>query len=179
GAIGCRSRSRPARDHRLDRRPIEKGHGQSDEGSHRALQGAGGWEEDTGDGFQVASVMLSQSERERYARHIVLPEIGEEGQEKLKSASVLIIGAGGLGSPSSMYLAAAGVGKIGLADFDNVDVTNLHRQILYGTSNVGTPKLQAARDRLHDLNPEIAIEMHQATITSENALDILRPYDVI
>jgi molybdopterin/thiamine biosynthesis adenylyltransferase/rhodanese-related sulfurtransferase len=122
--------------------------------------------------------MLTQSERERYARHLVLPEIGEEGQEKLKSASVLVIGAGGLGSPVSMYLAAAGVGRIGLADFDKVDVTNLHRQILYGTSNVGMPKLEAASNRLRDLNPEIKIETH-AAITSENALEIFRKYDVI
>src|SRR5579872_5301615 len=113
--------------------------------------------------------MLSESERERYARHLVLPEIGEEGQQKLQNASVLIIGAGGLGSPSSMYLAAAGVGRIGLADFDKVDITNLHRQILYGTSQVGQPKLSAAMARLHDLNPEIAIEAHEAAITSDNA----------
>jgi len=91
--------------------------------------------------------MLTPSDRERYARHLVLPEVGEEGQEKLKRASVLIIGAGGLGSPVSMYLAAAGVGRIGLADFDNVDVTNLHRQILYGTSNVGTRSQSTDRDR--------------------------------
>jgi len=123
--------------------------------------------------------MLTKSDRERYARHLVLPEIGEEGQEKLKRASVLIIGAGGLGSPVSMYLAAAGVGRIGLADFDDVDVTNLHRQILYGTSNVGTRKLDAARDRLCDLNPLIAIETHEAAINSENALDIFRRYDII
>src|SRR5437870_7650382 len=122
--------------------------------------------------------MLTQSERERYARHLVLPEVGEEGQRKLKSASVLIIGAGGLGSPVSMYLAAAGVGRIGLADFDNVDITNLHRQILYGTAMVGLPKLEAAGERLHDLNPEIKIETHDA-ITSENALEIFRKYDVI
>jgi len=123
--------------------------------------------------------MLTESERERYARHLVLPEVGEEGQEKLKSASVLIIGAGGLGSPVSMYLAAAGVGRIGLADFDDVDVTNLHRQILYGTSQVGQPKLSAARERLHDLNPEITIETHETAITSANALEIFRGYDVI
>ena len=123
--------------------------------------------------------MLTDSERERYARHLVLPEIGEAGQEKLKSASVLIIGAGGLGSPASMYLAAAGVGRIGLADFDKVDITNLHRQILYGTSQVGQPKLSAAMARLHDLNPEITIEAHEAAITSENALEIFRAYDMI
>src|SRR5947209_20466555 len=122
--------------------------------------------------------MLTPSDRERYARHLVLPEVGEEGQEKLKRASVLIIGAGGLGSPVSMYLAAAGVGRIGLADFDNVDITNLHRQILYGTAMVGVTKLEAAGERLHDLNPEIKIETHDA-ITSENALEIFRKYDVI
>ena len=123
--------------------------------------------------------MLTEAELERYARHLVLPEIGEKGQQKLKSGSVLIIGAGGLGSPVSMYLAAAGVGRIGLADFDNVDMTNLHRQILYGTSNVGAPKLSAASERLHDLNPEINIETHNTAVTSENALEICRAYDVI
>jgi adenylyltransferase/sulfurtransferase len=122
---------------------------------------------------------LSESERERYARHLILPEIGEAGQQKLKNASVLIIGAGGLGSPVSIYLAAAGVGRIGLADFDAVDISNLHRQILYGTSDVGTPKLDAARRRLHDLNPQIVIEAHQAAVTSDNALEMFRPYDVI
>jgi molybdopterin/thiamine biosynthesis adenylyltransferase/rhodanese-related sulfurtransferase len=123
--------------------------------------------------------MLNESERQRYARHLVLPEVGEAGQQKLKSASVLIVGAGGLGSPVSMYLAAAGVGRIGLADFDKVDVTNLHRQILYGTSNVGMPKLEAAGNRLRDLNPEISIETIGSAITSENALEIFRRYDVI
>src|SRR5438094_208819 len=123
--------------------------------------------------------MLTQSERSRYARHLILPQIGEEGQEKLKRSSVLIIGAGGLGSPAAIYLAAAGVGRIGLVDFDQVDATNLHRQILYGTSDVGTAKLEAARARLHDLNPEIRIETHDAMLSSSNALDILRPYDVI
>ena len=123
--------------------------------------------------------MLTPSERSRYARHLILPQIGEEGQEKLKRSSVLIIGAGGLGSPVALYLAAAGVGRIGLVDFDQVDATNLHRQILYGTSDVGTAKLEAARARLHDLNPEIRIETHDAMLSSSNALDILRPYDVI
>ena len=94
--------------------------------------------------------MLTSSERSRYARHLILPQIGEEGQEKLKRASVLIVGAGGLGSPVALYLAAAGVGRIGLVDFDRVDVTNLHRQILYGTSDVGTAKLDAAQSRLGD-----------------------------
>jgi len=115
----------------------------------------------------------------RYARQTTLPELGEAGQAKLRAASVLVIGAGGLGSPASIYLAAAGVGRIGLVDFDRVDVTNLHRQILYGTSDVGRPKLEAARARLLDLNPEIAVTAHEARLSSENALEILRDYDVI
>jgi sulfur-carrier protein adenylyltransferase/sulfurtransferase len=124
-------------------------------------------------------MMLTDVERERYARHLVLPEIGEAGQQKLKNASVLVIGAGGLGSPVSMYLAAAGVGRIGLVDFDAVETTNLHRQILYGTSSVGKKKLAAAGDRLHDMNPEIAIENHETALTSENALQMFRAYDII
>jgi len=124
-------------------------------------------------------VILSEAERERYARHLILPDVGEEGQLKLKRGSVLVIGAGGLGSPVSMYLAAAGVGRIGLADFDKVDITNLHRQILYGTSQVGQPKLSAAVERLHDINPEISIETHETAINSENALGLFREYDVI
>jgi adenylyltransferase/sulfurtransferase len=115
----------------------------------------------------------------RYLRQTTLPEFGTAGQEKLRASSVLIIGAGGLGSPSSLYLAAAGVGRIGLVDFDRVDETNLHRQILYGTSDVGRPKLEAASARLRDLNPEIAIETHEARLTSTNALEILGGYDVI
>jgi adenylyltransferase/sulfurtransferase len=116
---------------------------------------------------------------ERYARQVILPELGAEGQAKLGRAAVLIVGAGGLGSPVSLYLAAAGVGTIGLVDFDRVDVTNLHRQILYGTSSVGRPKLEAARERLEDLNPEIRIVTHEERLTSENALEIMGPYDVI
>jgi molybdopterin/thiamine biosynthesis adenylyltransferase/rhodanese-related sulfurtransferase len=124
-------------------------------------------------------VTLTAGERARYARHLILPEIGDEGQLRLKRGSVLIVGAGGLGSPAAIYLAAAGVGRIGLVDFDRVDVTNLHRQVLYGTADVGTPKLAAARARLHDLNPEVTIETHDAALTSDNALDVLRDYDVI
>jgi len=115
----------------------------------------------------------------RYQRQITLPELGEVGQAKLGSASVLIVGAGGLGSPTAIYLAAAGVGRIGLVDFDRVDITNLHRQILYRTSDVGRPKLEAASERLNDLNPEVKIETHEARLTSENALEILARYDVI
>ena len=115
----------------------------------------------------------------RYQRQITLPELGLEGQARLGRAAVLIIGAGGLGSPTSLYLAAAGVGRIGLVDFDRVDETNLHRQILYGTSDIGRPKLEAARARLADLNPDISIETHEARLTSHNALEILAKYDVI
>ncbi|HEY0140350.1 MAG TPA: molybdopterin-synthase adenylyltransferase MoeB [Thermoanaerobaculia bacterium] len=123
--------------------------------------------------------MLSESERARYSRHLLLPEIGEEGQLRLKRGSVLIVGAGGLGSPVATYLAAAGVGRIGLVDFDAVDATNLHRQILYGRSSVGRLKLDAARERLEDLNDEIAIETHHAKLESSNALEILANYDVV
>ena len=123
--------------------------------------------------------MLTPSERIRYARHLILPEVGDAGQERLKRGSALIVGAGGLGSPVGLYLAAAGVGRIGIVDFDDVDASNLHRQVLYGTSDVGRPKLEAARARLHDLNPEIVIETHSAALTSENALDILINYDVV
>jgi sulfur-carrier protein adenylyltransferase/sulfurtransferase len=123
--------------------------------------------------------MLTPSERVRYARHLSLPEVGEAGQEKLKSGSVLIVGAGGLGSPAGLYLAAAGVGRIGIVDFDDVDASNLHRQVLYGTSDIGRPKLEAARARLHDLNPEITINTHSEALTSANALDIVINYDLV
>jgi sulfur-carrier protein adenylyltransferase/sulfurtransferase len=123
--------------------------------------------------------VLTPSERARYARHLILPEVGEAGQEKLKAGSVLIVGAGGLGSPVGLYLAAAGVGRIGLVDFDDVDASNLHRQVLYGTSDVGKPKLDAAKARLQDLNPDITIETHGAALTSDNALGIIAKYDII
>ncbi len=123
--------------------------------------------------------MLTDSERSRYARHLVLPEIGEAGQRKLRSASVFIVGAGGLGSPVAMYLAAAGVGRIGLADFDRVDSSNLQRQILYGESSVGKRKLDAARERLSDLNPHVRVETFNEALTSRNALQLLEPYDVV
>ena len=116
---------------------------------------------------------------DRYTRQTTLPEIGDAGQRKLLESSVLIVGAGGLGSPTSIYLAAAGVGRIGLADFDRVDVTNLHRQILYGTSSVGRPKLEAARERLEDLNSDVKVELHNARLSSENALEIVSKYDVV
>ena len=122
---------------------------------------------------------LSSEELQRYSRHLTLPEFGKEGQEKLKNSSVLLVGAGGLGSPAATYLAAAGVGRIGLVDFDTVEASNLQRQILYGTSDVGRPKLEAASEHLNDLNPHVDIERHEVRLTSANALDIIDDYDVV
>jgi len=122
---------------------------------------------------------LSQDEISRYSRHLIIPEIGMEGQLKLRSGKVLVIGAGGLGSPLSLYLAAAGVGTIGLVDFDKVELTNLQRQILHSTDSLGRSKLDSARERLLALNPEVKIEAHDTRLTSENALDILRKYDIV
>ena len=122
---------------------------------------------------------MSSDELQRYSRHLTLPEFGREGQEKLKNSSVLLVGAGGLGSPAATYLAAAGVGRIGLADFDEVEASNLQRQILYGTSDVGRPKLDAAAERLNDLNPHVEIERHEVRLTSDNALGIIDDYDVV
>src|SRR3989304_4208842 len=128
---------------------------------------------------EAAPPALSPQEILRYSRHLIMPEVGMEGQLKLKAAKVLLIGAGGLGAPLGVYLAAAGVGRLGLVDFDVVDFTNLQRQVTFGTKDVGRPKLEAARERLRDLNPEIQIDLHEAKLTSENALDILRPYDIV
>ena len=116
---------------------------------------------------------------ERYQRQITLPELGQAGQEKLRRGSVLIIGAGGLGSPAAIYLAAAGVGRIGLVDFDRVDVTNLHRQILYASRDVGRLKTEAAGERLREMNPDVTIVTHEARLSSENALELFAGYDVI
>ena len=127
----------------------------------------------------TAKEALSEQDLMRYARHLVLPGVGLEGQVKLMRSSVLIIGAGGLGSPAALYLAAAGVGRIGLVDFDDVEVTNLQRQILHGTSTVGLSKSQSAANRLHDLNPSVDVHSHDVRLTSENAMEILREYDVI
>lgn len=122
---------------------------------------------------------LSHAETLRYSRHLLLPEVGVEGQRKLKAARVLTIGAGGLGSPLSLYLAAAGVGTIGIVDFDVVDLTNLQRQIVHGTSTLGRSKLESAKARLTDLNPNLEVETHEARLSSENALDIIREYDIV
>lgn len=129
--------------------------------------------------LELKHMEFSPEEMRRYARHLILPEVGPEGQKKLKQARVLLIGAGGLGSPASLYLAAAGVGTIGLVDFDLVESSNLQRQIVHGTSDVGRPKLQSARDRLLDVNPEIEVEGHEVRLTSHNALDILSGYDIV
>lgn len=122
---------------------------------------------------------LSHEELLRYSRHLILPEVGPEGQGRLKAARVLLVGAGGLGSPAALYLAAAGVGTIGLVDFDAVDATNLQRQILHGTGALGRSKQQSARDRLEDLNPHVRVETFDTRLTSANALDILRGFDVV
>ncbi len=122
---------------------------------------------------------LSNEEIRRYSRHLIMPEVGVDGQKKLKAARVLAIGAGGLGSPLAVYLAAAGIGTIGMVDFDVVDDSNLQRQILYGKSDVGRPKLQAAAERLRDLNPNVTIVPHETHLTSENALDIFRDFDIV
>ncbi|HEY7331077.1 MAG TPA: molybdopterin-synthase adenylyltransferase MoeB [Gemmataceae bacterium] len=122
---------------------------------------------------------LSPEEAARYSRHLIMPEVGMEGQKRLKAASVLLIGAGGLGSPLGLYLAAAGIGRIGLVDFDVVDFSNLQRQVLHGTPDVGRPKLHSARDRLQAINPEVQLDLYEARLTSGNALSIFQPYDIV
>jgi molybdopterin/thiamine biosynthesis adenylyltransferase/rhodanese-related sulfurtransferase/molybdopterin converting factor small subunit len=123
--------------------------------------------------------MLSNEEVGRYSRHLIMPEVGMTGQRKLKAASVLMIGTGGLGAPLGMYLAAAGVGRLGLVDFDVVDASNLQRQIIHGTKDVGRPKIASARDRLEDINPHVEIETHETRLTSANAMSLFVNYDVI
>jgi adenylyltransferase/sulfurtransferase len=122
---------------------------------------------------------LDSDEILRYSRHLILPEFGLEAQRRLKGSSVLLVGAGGLGSPLGLYLAAAGVGRLGIVDFDVVDATNLQRQVIHGTGDVGRPKLDSARDRIQDLNPNVHVETYETRLTSANALDIAADYDVI
>jgi adenylyltransferase/sulfurtransferase len=122
---------------------------------------------------------LSNEEVARYSRHLIMPEVGVEGQRKLKAARVLMIGTGGLGAPLGMYLAAAGVGTLGLVDFDVVDASNLQRQIVHGTKDVGRPKIESARDRLQDINPHVKIEAFETRLTSENALELFREFDLV
>jgi molybdopterin/thiamine biosynthesis adenylyltransferase len=124
-------------------------------------------------------VTFSEEQVARYARHIILPGIGGAGQRKLMEARVLVIGAGGLGSPAAMYLAAAGVGTIGLVDFDRVELSNLQRQLLHDTGDVGRPKVVSARDRLRDLNPNVDVVAHETLLSSANAFDVLEGYDVV
>ncbi len=130
-------------------------------------------------GDEKPKASLSKEEVMRYSRHLIMPEVGMEGQLKLKQAKVLCIGTGGLGAPLGLYLAAAGVGRIGLVDFDVVDSTNLQRQVLFGTSDVGRPKITAAADRLRNLNPDIRIDTFETHLSSENALDIMKDYDIV
>jgi sulfur-carrier protein adenylyltransferase/sulfurtransferase len=122
---------------------------------------------------------LTNEEVQRYSRHLILPEVGSDGQRRLKAGRVLCVGAGGLGSPAALYLAAAGVGTIGIIDFDAVDLSNLQRQILHGTPDVGRSKLQSARERLNALNPGVRVESHETALTSKNALELFREYDII
>lgn len=122
---------------------------------------------------------LSKEEVERYSRHLIIPEVGMEGQLKLKQAKVLLVGAGGLGAPLGLYLAAAGVGRIGIVDFDVVDLTNLQRQVIHGTADVGRKKLDSAAATMHDINPHVQVDRHETALTSENALDIIREYDLV
>src|SRR5437660_4579170 len=131
------------------------------------------------DDQRTSAVHLSTQELQRYSRHLIMPEVTREGQRRLKAARVLCIGAGGLGSPAALYLAAAGVGTIGIVDFDDVDLSNLQRQILHGTKDVGRGKLESARDRLRDVNPTIEIETHETRLTSANASGIVSKYDVV
>jgi molybdopterin/thiamine biosynthesis adenylyltransferase/rhodanese-related sulfurtransferase len=128
---------------------------------------------------RAESVALSSQEVARYSRHLIMPEVALEGQKRLKASRILLIGAGGLGSPLGLYLAAAGVGRIGLVDFDVVDFSNLQRQVLHGTADVGRPKLQSAKERLQGINPEVAIDLYETRITADNALSILEPYDIV
>jgi sulfur-carrier protein adenylyltransferase/sulfurtransferase len=122
---------------------------------------------------------LNNDEIRRYSRHLILPDVGLAGQKKIKGTSVLCIGAGGLGSPIAMYLAAAGIGKLGIVDFDTVDYSNLQRQILHTDADVGRSKAESAKETLHGINPNVEVVLHNTRITSENALDLIRPYDIV
>ncbi len=122
---------------------------------------------------------LSNEEIRRYSRHLILPEVGLAGQKRIKATSVLCIGAGGLGSPIAMYLAAAGVGRLGLVDFDTVDFSNLQRQIIHGTDDVGRPKGESARETIRSINPNVEVTLHGVRLSSENAMDIIRQYDIV
>jgi adenylyltransferase/sulfurtransferase len=128
---------------------------------------------------RLSQIALSSEELGRYSRHLLLPELQAIGQRRIKAARVLCIGAGGLGSPAALYLAAAGLGTIGLVDFDRVDISNLQRQVLYGTNDIGREKLEAASERIHEANPNVEVIAHGCRFTSENALEVIAPYDVV
>jgi adenylyltransferase/sulfurtransferase len=127
----------------------------------------------------LEDIQLTKEEYERYSRHLILPEVGLDGQKRLKAASVLCIGTGGLGSPLLLYLAAAGIGRIGIVDFDIVDQSNLQRQVIHGTSWVGKPKIASAKDRILEINPFCQVDLYETRLSAENALEIMQPYDVI
>ncbi|MEG4836524.1 molybdopterin-synthase adenylyltransferase MoeB [Microcoleus sp. B9-D4] len=127
----------------------------------------------------LEEIQLNKQEYERYSRHLILPEVGLDGQKRLKAASVLCIGTGGLGSPLLLYLAAAGVGRIGIVDFDVVDHSNLQRQVIHGTSWVGKPKIESAKNRILEINPFCQVDLYETRVSSENAIDIATPYDII
>ena len=127
----------------------------------------------------ISGVELSPDEIARFSRHLILPEVGMEGQKRLKGSSVLCVGTGGLGSPLLLYLAAAGVGRLGIVDFDVVDHSNLQRQVIHGTSWVGKPKIESAKARIHEINPHCQVDLYETALTSENALEIIRPYDIV
>ena len=131
------------------------------------------------DSSRSASVELSNDEIARYSRHLIMPEVTLEGQKRLKAASILCIGTGGLGSPIALYLAAAGIGRIGLVDFDTVDFSNLQRQILHGTRDVGRKKINSARDTIKEINPNVQVDLHDCLFTSDNAEELVKPYDLV
>ncbi len=124
-------------------------------------------------------IQLLPEEYARYSRHLILPEVGLDGQKRLKAASVLCVGTGGLGAPLLLYLAAAGVGRLGIVDFDVVDHSNLQRQVIHGTSWVGKPKIESAKNRIHEINPYCQVDLYETALSSANALDIIRPYDIV
>ncbi|WP_295618874.1 molybdopterin-synthase adenylyltransferase MoeB [Chamaesiphon sp. GL140_3_metabinner_50] len=124
-------------------------------------------------------IQLLPEEYARYSRHLILPEVGLDGQKRLKAASVLCVGTGGLGSPLLLYLAAAGVGRLGIVDFDVVDHSNLQRQVIHGTSWVGKPKIESAKNRIHEINPYCQVDLYETALSADNALDIMRPYDIV
>lgn len=124
-------------------------------------------------------IQLTKEEYERYSRHLILPEVGLEGQKRLKAATVMCIGTGGLGSPLLMYLAAVGIGRIGLVDFDVVDSSNLQRQIIHGTSWIGKPKIESAKNRILEINPNCQVDLYETRLSAENALEIIKPYDIV